>query len=282
VFNLVNGDGPVVGDAIARHPGIDMISFTGSTKAGVLVAKAAADTVKRVAQELGGKSPSIVLDDADLEAAVQHCATFCFRNSGQSCNAPTRLLVPSARHEEAAAIAADIAMKTVAGDTNSESTMIGPVANAAQFAKVNALIDTGISEGARLVAGGPELPEGCPSGYYIRPTVFASVTSAMTIAREEIFGPVLVIMPYDGEEEAIAMANDTVYGLSAYVSSSNLDRARKVARRIRAGMVHINGARGDYGAAFGGYKHSGNGREWGVLGFEEFLEVKSMFGYEAA
>ncbi|WP_374595161.1 aldehyde dehydrogenase family protein [Sphingosinicella sp.] len=282
VFNLVNGDGAGVGDAIARHTEIDMVSFTGSTRAGIMVAKAAADTVKRVTQELGGKSPSILLDDADIAQAVAHSATACFRNSGQSCNAPTRLLVPRNRQHEAAAVAAKIAADFVAGPTKSEATLLGPVANAAQFARVNALIEAGIQEGANLVAGGLGLPDGLTQGYFVRPTVFDNVSPGMIIAREEIFGPVLSIIPYNDEDAAISIANDTVYGLSAYVTSSDIDRARAVARRIRAGMVHINGARADNAAAFGGYKQSGNGREWGVFGFEEFLEIKSMFGYEAA
>ncbi|MDJ1159188.1 aldehyde dehydrogenase family protein [Chelatococcus sp. SYSU_G07232] len=282
VYNMVNGDGPTVGQALARHPGIDMMSFTGSTRAGILVAKAAADTVKRVHQELGGKSPNIILDDADLQRAVTHGVRQCFSNSGQSCNAPTRLLVPAGRQEEAIAVAARIAAETVVGDPWAEGTTIGPVVSEAQFNKIQALIDTGIAEGARLVAGGPGRPEGLARGYYVRPTVFADVRNDMTIAREEIFGPVLSILPYADEEEAIAIANDTVYGLSSYVTSGDIERARRVARRIRAGMVHINGAPGDLAAAFGGYRQSGNGREWGRYGFEDFLEVKSMFGYAAA
>jgi aldehyde dehydrogenase (NAD+) len=279
VFNLVNGDGPTVGAAISSHPGIDMVSFTGSTRAGILVAKAAADTVQRVHQELGGKSPNIILDDADFEKAIAHGTLACFGNSGQSCNAPTRLLVPRSRQAEAAAIAKRIAEMTVAGDPRAPGTAIGPVVSQTQFDKIQSLLETGIKEGATLVAGGPGRPDGIDKGYYIRPTVFADVTNDMTIAREEIFGPVLSIIPYDSEEEAIAIANDTVYGLSSYVTSSDPERARRVGRRIRAGMVHINGAGGDLAAPFGGYKQSGNGREWGRYGFEDFLEVKSMFGY---
>lgn len=279
VFNLVNGDGPTVGAAISSHPGIDMVSFTGSTRAGILVGKAAADTVKRVHQELGGKSPNIILDDADFEKAITHGTRACFGNSGQSCNAPTRLLVPRRRQAEAASIAKRVADATVAGDPRAPSTNIGPVVSQSQFDKIQALLETGIKEGATLVAGGPGRPAELPKGYYIRPTVFADVTNDMTIAREEIFGPVLSIIPYDSEEEAISIANDTVYGLSSYVTSADPGRARKIARRIRAGMVHINGAGGDLAAPFGGYKQSGNGREWGRYGFEDFLEVKSMFGY---
>jgi aldehyde dehydrogenase (NAD+) len=279
VFNLVNGDGPTVGAAISSHPGIDMVSFTGSTRAGILVAKAAADTVKRVHQELGGKSPNIILDDADFEKAIAHGTLACFGNSGQSCNAPTRLLVPRSRQAEAAAIAKRIAEMTVAGAPRAPGTAIGPVVSQTQFDKIQSLLEAGIKEGATLVAGGPGRPDGIDKGYYIRPTVFADVTNDMAIAREEIFGPVLSIIPYDSEEEAIAIANDTVYGLSSYVTSSDPERARRVGRRIRAGMVHINGAGGDLAAPFGGYKQSGNGREWGRYGFEDFLEVKSMFGY---
>ena len=280
VYNMVNGDGATVGHRLSSHPDIDMVSFTGSTRAGILVAKAAADTVKRVAQELGGKSPNIILADADIVRAVTHGARSCFNNSGQSCNAPTRMLVPADRQEEAIAAAREVAEKTIAGDPRGEGTTIGPVASDVQFAKIQKLIEQGIAEGARLVAGGPGRPAGLNKGYYIRPTVFADVTNTMTIAREEIFGPVLSILPYRSEEEAIEIANDTVYGLSSYVTSGDLDHARQVARRIRAGMVHINGAGGDLAAPFGGYKQSGNGREWGRYGFEDFLEVKSMFGHQ--
>ncbi|WP_342359624.1 aldehyde dehydrogenase family protein [Terrarubrum flagellatum] len=282
VFNLVNGDGPTVGQAIASHPGIDMVSFTGSTRGGVAVARAAADTVKRVSQELGGKSPNIILDDADFTAAIKHGVALCFNNSGQSCNAPTRLLVPAARQAEVIDIAKSVAETIVAGDPFAQGTVIGPVVSETQYDKIQALIEKGIAEGARLVTGGPGRPAGLNKGYYVRPTIFADVTNDMTIAREEIFGPVLSIMPYANEKEAIAIANDTEYGLSSYVTSGDIERSRKVARQIRAGMVHINGARGDNAGAFGGYKKSGNGREWGRYGFEEFLEVKSMFGYRAA
>jgi aldehyde dehydrogenase (NAD+) len=278
VFNLVNGEGPVVGAAMAAHPGIDMMSFTGSTRAGTQVAKAAADTVKRVAQELGGKSANIILDDADLGRMVKHGVRACFNNSGQSCNAPTRMLVPRARLAEAVAIARDTANATVAGDPRGEKTNIGPVVSRQQFEKVQALIQKGIAEGAELVAGGPGRPEGIDRGYYVRPTVFANVRNDMTIAREEIFGPVLSILPYDTEEEAIQIANDTPYGLSGYVSSGDPERAFRVASRLRTGNVHLNGAPVDNAAPFGGYKQSGNGREWGEFGFEEFLEVKAVMG----
>jgi aldehyde dehydrogenase (NAD+) len=281
VFNLVNGDGPGVGSAMSAHPDIDMMSFTGSTRAGVLVAKASADTVKRVSQELGGKSPNIILEDADLTKAVSGGVMSMFMNTGQSCNAPSRMLVPRARHDEAAQIAAATAAQAQVGHRDAEGRPMGPVSNANQFAKVQALIEKGIEEGATLVAGGPGRPEGFNRGYFVRPTVFANVTPDMTIAREEIFGPVLAIMPYDTEEQAIEMANDTVYGLSSYISGSP-ERVAKVARRLRTGMVHINGASTDINAPFGGYKQSGNGREWGDHGFKEFLETKAVMGWSAA
>jgi aldehyde dehydrogenase (NAD+) len=277
---MVNGDGPTVGQALSCHLDIDMVSFTGSTRAGIAVARAAADSVKRVAQELGGKSPNILLPDADFARAVAAGASNCFSNSGQSCNAPTRMLVPADRQEEVVAIARKVAEETVVGDPRHAGTIIGPVVSEIQFDKIQRLIEAGIAEGARLVAGGPGRPENLNRGYYVRPTVFADVRNDMTIAREEIFGPVLSILPYETEEEAIAIANDTPYGLSSYVTSGSLDRGRAVARRIRAGMVHINGASSDAAAAFGGYKQSGNGREWGKFGFEDFLEIKSMFGYQ--
>lgn len=280
VFNLVNGDGPGVGAAMAAHADIDMISFTGSTRAGVAVAKAAADTVKRVAQELGGKSPHIVVDGVDLPTTVRQAALQCFRNSGQSCNAPTRLLVPTHLHAAATAIAVEAAQSLRLGDPRDEATTLGPVANAVQYTKVRECIATGLREGARLATGGLERPEGLAQGYFVQPTVFAHVANTMAVAREEIFGPVLCILPYGSEEEAIAMANDTVYGLSACVSAPDLAHAQRIARRLRAGMVHLNGARADHAAPFGGYRQSGNGREWGRMGFEEFLEAKSMFGYE--
>ncbi len=282
VFNLVNGDGATVGQAIAAHPGIDMVSFTGSTRAGILVAKAAADTVKRVHQELGGKSANIVLPDADLQKAVAGGVQGCFTNSGQSCNAPTRMFVQAKQHDQAIAIAKAAAEATKAGDPLTKGTTIGPVVNEAQYRKIQKLIETGIAEGATLVAGGPGRPDGLNRGYYVRPTVFANVRPDMTIAREEIFGPVLSILPYETEEQVIALANDTVYGLSGYVQSGDLDHARRVAARLRTGNVHLNGAGPDFSAPFGGYKQSGNGREWGEFGFEEFLEIKAVMGYNAA
>ncbi len=282
VFNLVQGDGPGVGAPLSSHPGIDMMSFTGSTRAGILVAKAAADTVKRVAQELGGKSANILLDDADLTKAVSRGVMSMMSNSGQSCNAPSRMFVPVAQHDAAVEIAKATASKVKAGDPWAEGTTIGPVVNKIQFDKIQGLIKAGIDEGATLVCGGLGRPDGLNKGYYVRPTVFANVTNTMTIAREEIFGPVLAILPYKTEAEAIAMANDTVYGLSGYVQSADINRARKVAAQLRTGMVHINGAGGDIKAPFGGYKQSGNGREWGEHGLMDFLEVKSVYGFEAA
>ena len=281
VFNLVNGDGPGVGTALSQHPDVDMMSFTGSTRAGVLVAQNAAPTVKRVAQELGGKSANILLDDADFEQAVKNGAGDVFENSGQSCDAPTRMLVPKNRINEAAKLAASVAEAIVVGDPREEGTEVGPLVSQLQWDKVQGLIQEGIDEGATLAAGGTGRPEGLERGYFARPTVFANVSNDMTIAREEIFGPVLAILPYDDEDDAVRIANDTPYGLSGYVSSSNLDRARKVAARLRTGMVHINGAYANASAPFGGYKQSGNGREWGAHGIDEFLEVKSIYGYEA-
>lgn len=279
VFNLVDGDGPTVGEAISKHPDIDMVSFTGSTRAGVLVAKAAADTVKRVSQELGGKSANIILDDADLEAAVKSGVLSMMSNTGQSCNAPSRMLVPAKLYDKAVEIAHSVARKPVVGDPKAEGVTMGPVASKAQFDKIQRLIETGIAEGARVVIGGPGRPEGITKGYFVRPTVFADVNNSMTIAREEIFGPVLTMIPYSNEEEAVRIANDTIYGLSGYVYSGNLERARRIARRLRTGMVHLNGASTDANAPFGGYKQSGNGREWGREGLKEFLEVKAVMGY---
>jgi aldehyde dehydrogenase (NAD+) len=279
VFNLVNGDGPTVGQAIAEHPGVDMVSFTGSTRAGIEVARAAAPTVKRVAQELGGKSANIILDDADFAAAVGGGTMGCAMNSGQSCNAPTRMLVPRSRHDEAVAIAKATAEQISVGDPSAATSRIGPVVSEAQWNKIQGLIRKGIDEGATLVVGGPGRPEGIERGYYVRPTVFANVRNDMAIAREEIFGPVLSILPYEDEEDAIRIANDTTYGLYGYVSSSNLERARRVASRIRAGQISVNGAPADFSAPFGGYKQSGNGREWGDFGLEEFLETKAVVGW---
>ena len=280
VFNLVNGDGPGVGVALSSHKDVDMVSFTGSTRAGIAVAKNAADTVKRVAQELGGKSPNIVLDDADLVKAVSGGVQSVMMNSGQSCNAPTRMLVPRARMAEAAAIAKQVAEATTVGDPNGNSAM-GPVVSETQWQKIQGLIEKGIAEGAELVAGGPGRPDGLDKGYYVKPTVFANVTNDMTIAREEIFGPVLAMLPYDSEEQAIAIGNDTVYGLAAYVQGEP-EHARAVARQLRAGQVNINGAQFDLMAPFGGYKQSGNGREWGDHGFADFLETKAVIGWGAA
>ncbi len=278
VFNLVNGDGPTIGEGIARHPGIDMVSFTGSTAAGIAVAKAAADTVKRVSQELGGKSANLILADADFDAAVRHGVASCFRNSGQSCNAPTRLLVPRALQDQAIAIAREVAAR-VCFDDSEPVTAMGPLANGAQFERVQQMIGAALGQGGRLVCGGVGRPAGIDRGYFVRPTVFADITPDLPLAREEVFGPVLAIMPCDSEEQAIAMANDSPYGLSGYVTAGSLERARAVARRLRTGMVHLNGSKADNGAPFGGYKQSGNGREWGVHGLEEYLEVKSVFGY---
>ncbi|MEO0881214.1 MAG: aldehyde dehydrogenase family protein [Pseudomonadota bacterium] len=283
VFNLVNGDGPGVGAYLSGHPDVDMMSFTGSTRAGVLVAQAAAPTVKRVAQELGGKSANIVLPDADLQKAVGGGVMQMMTNSGQSCNAPSRMFVQQDQQAEAIEIARAAAESVkVAMPADAPRGAIGPISNANQYQRVQDLIQKGIEEGATLVAGGPGRPEGFNKGYFARPTVFADVRNDMTIAREEIFGPVLVMIPYGTEEEAIEMANDTVYGLSGYVQSGDVERARKVAKQLRTGNVHLNGAGADFAAPFGGYRQSGNGREWGEFGLEEFLEVKAVLGYQAA
>ncbi|HTO41144.1 MAG TPA: aldehyde dehydrogenase family protein [Rhizomicrobium sp.] len=281
VFNLINGDGVHVGEAMSAHPGIDMMSFTGSTRAGVAVAKASADTVKRVAQELGGKSANIVLEDADLKKAVTGGVMQMMSNTGQSCNAPSRMFVPQAQHDQALEIAKTAAERVKVGDPFAEGTTMGPVVSEVQYNKIQGLIEKGIQEGATLVTGGLGRPEGLNRGYFVRPTIFGNVTNDMTIAREEIFGPVLAILPYATEDEAIAMANDTVYGLSGYVQSGDILRARKVASQLRTGNVHLNGAGPDLNAPFGGYKQSGTGREWGEFGFEEFLEVKAVLGYAA-
>lgn len=280
VFNLINGDGPGVGTALSQHPDIAMVSFTGSTRAGVLVAQNAAPSVKRVAQELGGKSANIILDDADLEDAVTGGTKDMFENTGQSCDAPSRMLVPKDKMEEAAAIAAKVAASAAVGNPREKGTRIGPVVSELQWNKIQDLIQKGIDEGATLAAGGTGRPAGLDKGYYVKPTVFANVNNEMTIAREEIFGPVLSIIPYETEDEAIRIANDTPYGLSGYVSSGDIERARRVASRMRTGMVHINGADLEALAPFGGYKQSGNGREWGAHGIDEYLEVKSVYGYE--
>jgi aldehyde dehydrogenase (NAD+) len=278
VFNLVNGDGPGVGAAISKHPDIDMVSITGSTRAGVLVAKAAADSVKRVTLELGGKSANIILQDADLREAVAHGVEKCFGNSGQSCTAPSRMFVHESQHAEALEIANQVASGLAVGDPASPATEIGPVANESQYEKIQALIQKGIDEGAELVCGGTGKPEALQTGYYVKPTVFGNVRNDMTIAREEIFGPVLAILPYATEEEAITLANDTEYGLSGCVYSGDRKHAVAVASKLRTGQIHINGASVDFTAPFGGYKKSGNGREWGVEGFEEFLETKALMG----
>jgi len=281
VFNLVNGDGINVGDVMSRHPDIDMMSFTGSTRAGIMVAKSSAETVKRVAQELGGKSANIILDDADFNKAVAQGVQSCFMNSGQSCNAPTRMLVPAARHDEVVEIAKAAAAQVKIGDPTEDGVTIGPVVSEMQFNKIQGLIEKAIDEGTELVCGGPGKPDGLNAGYYVKPTIFANVTNDMTIAREEVFGPVLSILKYETEEQAIEIANDTVYGLSGYVQSGDINHAREVASRLRTGNVHLNGAGADLNAPFGGYKQSGNGREWGELGFEDFLETKAVLGYAA-
>ncbi|WP_341957561.1 aldehyde dehydrogenase family protein [Pseudomonas sp. RC10] len=279
VFNLVNGDGPGVGAALSAHPDIDMLSFTGSTRAGVLVAKSAADTVKRVAQELGGKSANILLDDVNLQDAVTRGVAACFTNSGQSCSIPTRMLIPRSLMDDAIQIARTAAEGYSVGATTDESTQLGPLVNRAQFRRVQTLIQSGIDEGAQLVTGGVGLPSGIEKGYYAKPTVFAYVASGMTIAQEEIFGPVLSMIPYDSEADAIAIANGTHYGLAAYVQSGDQERARRVARQLQAGSVHLNYPPADFAAPFGGVKRSGNGREWGEYGLREYLEVKSLVGY---
>ena len=278
VFNLVNGDGPTVGAAISSHPEVDMVSFTGSTRAGVEVARNAAPTVKRVHQELGGKSPNILLPDADFPKSVTAGVRAVMNNSGQSCNAPTRMLVPNARMDEVLAIAKAAAEATTVGDPASGAAL-GPVVSATQWDKIQTLIAKGIEEGATLVAGGPGRPAGLDKGYYVRPTVFGRVTNQMTVAREEIFGPVLVILGYDTVDEAVAIGNDTPYGLAAYVSGTDQDAVRQVASRLRAGQVNLNSAAPDLMAPFGGFKQSGNGREWGEHAFGEFLEVKAVLGY---
>jgi NAD-dependent aldehyde dehydrogenases len=279
VFNMLYGTGSEVGAAMASHPGIEMVSITGSTRAGVLVAQAAAPTVKRVTQELGGKSPNILLDDADFARVVPLGVAAAFRNVGQSCSAPTRMLVPAAHLAEVEGLAVAAAQGMKVGDPLAEDTDLGPLANRAQFDKVQSMIRIGIEEGARLLCGGPERPDGLSRGYFARPTIFSAVDPAMRIAQEEIFGPVLCLIPYEDEEDAIRIANDTVYGLGSHVQSRSMDRARRVAARIRAGQVHINHPAWDGFAAFGGYKQSGNGREYGVFGLEEYLETKAILGY---
>ncbi len=277
MFNLVNGDGPGVGTALSQHKGVDMVSFTGSTRAGILVAKNAADTVKRVHQELGGKSPSLVLEGADLGKAVPGTLFSVLMNSGQSCIAPARLLVPRHLQEQAAAIAAANMKAVQCGDPSEEGRHIGPVVNKTQWDKIQGLIAKGLEEGARLEIGGPGRPDGIETGYFVKPTLFSNVRNDMTIAREEIFGPVVTIIPYEDEEDAIRIANDTDYGLSAVVFG-DAESVKRVAPRLRAGMVYVNGGQPDPNLPFGGYKQSGNGREHGKFGLAEFLEVKSVVG----
>jgi aldehyde dehydrogenase (NAD+) len=281
VFNLINGDGPTAGAALAAHPDVAMVSFTGSTRAGVDVAQKAAPTVKRVTQELGGKSANIVLDGADFASIVVRDFGAMCTNTGQSCNAPSRMLVPVARMTEAAEIAAAAAKSIVVGDPAAGTTTMGPLSSQAQFDKVQGYIERGIAEGAVLVTGGPGRPDGLDTGYYVRPTVFSHVTNDMTIARDEIFGPVLVLIGYDDEDDAVRIANDSDYGLSGWVSGDN-GRALALARRIRSGEVHVNGADTDFAAPYGGYRQSGNGREFGATGFAEYLETKSILGYFAS
>lgn len=282
VFNLVNGVGPEVGAALSRHPDVDMVSFTGSTRAGTEVARAAAATVKRVHQELGGKSPNVLLEDADFERAVKASVQHVFQNSGQSCNAPTRMLVPAERLSAVEALAKQVAEQVVVGDPKSPTTEVGPVVSKIQFDRVEHYIKQGIAEGAKVLIGGEGRPGGLERGYYVRPTIFSGVRNDMVIAREEIFGPVLCIIPYRSEDEAVHIANDTPYGLAAYVWSKDAARAARIGRRIRAGQVTINGQRGDMNTPFGGFKMSGNGREWGEAGLRDFLEIKAMVGADAA
>lgn len=279
VFNLVNGDGPTVGEAMAAHADIDMLSFTGSTAAGIRVAKLAADTVKRVAQELGGKSPNIILPDADLRRAVIQGVHACYTNGGQNCQSPTRMLVPRAQRAAVFEAAREAVAAVRLGEPLDPATTMGPLVSQAQFNKVQQLIHSGLAEGATLVAGGPGRPAEFEQGYYVRPTVFGDVTPAMRIAREEIFGPVLSIIAYDSEDEAVEIANDTPFGLAGFVQSSNPARARAIANRLRTGRVYFNGAAFDRSLPFGGYKQSGNGREFGAFGFEEYLEVKALLGF---
>jgi aldehyde dehydrogenase (NAD+) len=282
VFNLINGDGIQVGAPLVAHREVDMVSFTGSTRAGTAVAKSAADSVKRVHQELGGKSPNVLLDDANFERAVKQSVLHVFQNSGQSCNAPTRMLVPAARLSEVEAIAKRVAATVIVGDPMSDKTAVGPVVSKLQFDRVAGYIEKGIAEGATVISGGVGRPDGLSQGYFVKPTIFSNVNNQMTIAREEIFGPVLCILPYQTEDEAITIANDTPYGLAAYVWSEDNLRARRVGNRIRAGQVSLNGAYGDMQTPFGGFKMSGNGREYGEFGLRDFLEVKAVIGVDAA
>lgn len=281
VFNLVVGTGPEVGEALAAHPEVDMVSITGSTRAGAAVATAAAPTIKRVAQELGGKSANVILPDADFSRAVKGGVRLAMFNSGQACNGPTRMLIPRQHQQEIEDIVAKTVASIVVGDPKDDKTYMGPIANRAQYERVIAFIQRATEEGARLLVGGPERPAGLDKGFYVKPTVFTDVRNDMLTAREEAFGPVLALIPYESEEEAIAIANDNPYGLSSYVQSGDLEHARRVGCRIRAGHVELNGARWDQGAPFGGYRKSGNGREHGVWGLEEFLETKALLGYNA-
>ena len=277
IFNLIHGYGHVVGRAMSCHKGLEMISFTGSTRAGIDIQKNAADNIKRVSLELGGKSPNLIMDDVDLEKAVKMGMTQCFFNTGQSCSAPTRMLVPESVHDKAVEIAVSNAESMVTGDPEAEDTFLGPISNKAQYEKVQELIQVGINEGAKLACGGIGRPEGLRKGYFVKPTVFANVNNGMRIAQEEIFGPVISIIPYRDLEEAIAIANDTAYGLSSMISCANLDKGQEVAKKIRAGQVVLNRiSRGDYPAPFGGFKMSGNGREHGTFGIEEYLEVQAV------
>ncbi|MBY0394815.1 MAG: aldehyde dehydrogenase family protein [Novosphingobium sp.] len=282
VFNMVHGTGPGIGDHLTSHPEADMVSFTGSTRAGIQVAKSAAETVKRVSQELGGKSANVVFADAGLDAAVTRGVRHCFGNSGQSCNAPTRMLVEESVYDEAVAIAKKVAESVTLGDPMEKGPHIGPVVSKVHYDKIQRLIEAGIAEGATLVTGGPGRADGFDRGYYVKPTVFANVNNDMTIAREEIFGPVLAMIPFKDEADAVRIANDTPYGLAGYVQSGDVERARRVARKIRAGSVYVNGAGQDYCSPFGGYKQSGNGREWGEFGLHDYLEIKVINGFEAA
>ena len=278
VFNMVHGLGPVVGEALSSHKDVDMMSFTGSTRGGIAVAKASAKTVKRVSQELGGKSPNIILDDNAFESSVKIGVEKIMENTGQSCNAPTRMLVPKNRHEEAMQIAKLVSESLKTGDPKEETTDIGPLVSDVQYEKVQRLIESGINAGAKLVTGGKGRPSHLNKGYYVKPTVFADVDNQMEIAQEEIFGPVLSIIPYDSEDEAVEIANDTEYGLSAYIAGENTERLREIGRKIRAGQVHINYGSGGTNAPFGGFKQSGNGREKAEWGLEEFLETKAIMG----
>jgi len=278
VFNLVNGTGVVAGDALAAHSEVDMLSFTGSTRAGIAVSQRAAPTVKRVTLELGGKSPNLVFADTDLEQTIRRGVLHCFNNSGQSCNAPTRMLVQREVYAQAVQIAAQTALDCKVGLPSLKGDHLGPLVSQTQFDRVQALIHVALEEGARLVAGGPGRPDGFSSGYFVRPTVFADVTQTMRIVQEEVFGPVLCIQPFDDEEEAVRLANDTPYGLAAYVQTNDRERALRVTKKLRAGGIHINGVNSSSGTPFGGYKQSGNGREGGKWGLEDFLEVKSVSG----